>query len=243
MMLHRKMMSIFAVFFVVSLCACGSADKPLSNLDTALRTYNTWRTINVTSSQGSSNSKIVNVRSDGEYRSLLSALQGVTPSEYPKLAKWGNANYETAPSPVYWALANLASRSGQPISETYKWLMLGQVTGRYDFSRCKDQSSQGAYIELIMLNRELVKDTQNHQKEYLDSWGQTINWLKLHPYKASPMWICSHGMSAFNTSAPSKTYDDLVLKPSEQKETWAQYLDKGEKVLMEYRSGKRNPNK
>lgn len=217
------------------LSACSSANP----LDKALQEYVNWKTITVT---GQTRGNIHNFRSDGEYRTLLKAFNESSSSDYAALASWVEKHQKDIPAPLYWDLAGMALKEKKPKEVVLKWMFIGQGSGRYDVTRCKDmQSSFGAFAEILYTHNELVKLVKDNPEQSLTAWTDSLQWLRMHPYTASPMWVCSQGMPAFapTTSQPAK-YADLVTPDSQLKMGWTEYLDSVAKVLDEYKAGKRH---
>lgn len=230
--------------YVASLALCAlatsfSACCFANSLDSALKEYTNWKTITVTDQ---TNRNIHNFRSDGEYRALQKTFNEHPSSDYHALVSWVEKHQKDVPAPLYWDLANMALKEKKPNDEVLKWMFIGQGTGRYDLARCKDvQSSFGAFAEILYTHNELVKLVKDNSEQSLTAWTSSLHWLREHPYKASPMWICSQGMPAFTstTSQPAK-YEDLVTPDSQLKMGWTEYLDGAATVLGEYKSGKRH---
>ncbi len=219
----------------ISFSACSLADP----LDSALKEYTNWKTITVTSQ---TRGNIHNFRSDGEYRTLLAAFEAHPSSDYPTLVSWVEKHQKDIPAPLYWDLASMAFKEKKSNDEILKWMLIGQGTGRYDLTRCKDaRSSFGAYAELLYTHPELLQLAKAHPEQSLTAWANSIQWLRVHPYTASPMWVCSQGISAFTpTASLPATYADLVTPDSQLKMGWTEHLNNAAKVLDEYKSGKRH---
>ncbi len=208
-------------------------------LDNALNEYREWNAIEV---QKQASGNVTSMKSSAPYDRLMSSLLKVSTEQYLELVQWVNINKDHAPAPVYWYLANLSFRANKPFGETAKWLVIGQNTGTYDTGRCKDKTSRGAYIQLVRLNRQLVMNMVKNPEGYYDGWGKALIWLKENNYNASPMWVCSHGMSAFKvdeeTGEPAQV-DDLVISEELTKPTMAELIRNSEHYLNEYKSGRK----
>ena len=78
--------------------------------------------------------------------------------------------------------------------------------------------------------------------QYFEAWGSGLQWLKEHPYQASPMWICSQSLSAIEyngNNAQPATYNELVLPDNLLPMNWNAYLKDSASILEDYKSGKK----
>ena len=221
----------FSCLFLFS--ACALASSPSLELDEALKEYTQWETIQVNVEQGSN---LTSMRSDGGYKTLLANFVLFAESDYAEANNWLAVNNADIPSPLYWAMAYVASKHKQPNTEVFKWLSIAQTTGRYDIARCKDATASAAYDELFQANEDLFIPARNNFKEYLRISRATLDELKKSPYHASPMWVCSSGMAAFkfdNTDQPLPvSYNELVKLDPHPEKSWIKFIDATKNSLI-----------
>ncbi len=233
-------MKHFSGLALLTLVFCFSACSSATPLDTALKNYTNWKTITVTSqTQG----KITNVRTDGEYRALLNAFNENPSSKYPELVNWVEAHQKDVPAPLYLDLASMALKEKKPTNEILKWMFIGQTAGVYDTKRCRDPRSAGAYMELGYTHSDLVNfvksDPNQFRTIFLTVWADGLQWFKEHPYKASPMWVCSSGLSAIKYSgnkAQPATYNELVIPDNELQMNWEKFLKSSASYLEAHKA-------
>lgn len=118
---------------------------------------------------------------------------------------------------IEWVLANherlnalfLIDLSGRVFlrdrAEGLKWHYVSQMWARYDAERCTDKTAgQG----LMFLFGRLAEDVSSYANKHMfdgteeipSAIAAAVAWEKDHPSLASPLWICSHGMSAYQAT-------------------------------------------
>lgn len=171
----------------------------------------------------------------GDYLDALVAKQAFNTAAYvahytPEkhdafIMDWITQNIDALTPPFYFVMSG--KLDGSDTKAAFQWYLRGFLASRVDATLCRDTSArQGVRYLNNLLGPELPKkvktyaaadDLQEQQQEALD-------YVRAHFSKASPMWLCSHGITSFTDEESG--YDPVSKRPEVLDDMAADFLEK-----------------
>jgi hypothetical protein len=113
-------------------------------------------------------------------------------------------NMDNLPPPYAYEVARRACVS-DPEMASYVFALAGQRV-RYDAFRCTDETAKpGVQATIMSLQMPECKDTLSNWDLAAASLRKLRDAKEVFSSKASPWWICSHGLKAFGAALEKKT--------------------------------------
>lgn len=137
---------------------------------------------------------------------------------------------DTLPPPFLYELAARSFATNK--LEAGYYFGLAGTRGRYDAFRCRDKTaSAGIGMSLMVLDERLkpmMEYFRAHQKELAQAYRLVRDRNDGFNGKASPWWICSHGMMAVSAGMSGKALrEEDWLKPESEWPAIRDSLNKG----------------
>ncbi|WP_020397904.1 hypothetical protein [Kordiimonas gwangyangensis] len=138
------------------------------------------------------------------------------------------ANKDELPPPILYLLAELTFPHDP--AEAVQWYWLGHIRARLDAVLCADTTAAQGVLYLPGFARSVYAYTQANPKEAGEIGLQVMARDDLKASKASPMWICAHGVKAMNKAVQKHLGANPAI-PAPKETPW---LNEKEKVVELY---------
>lgn len=169
--------------------------------------------------------KIAALQKSGSQAQALSLLRDIPPSEEKAVIAWLEANVGKL-EPLYLIqLSNKLAKTPGKLQEAAQWFYAGTIRTRMDSMRCSDPTA-GTALELLGYHApNLVKARSNlSERDELKAMQWAMAWDKAHPPAYSPIWVCYHGIEAFNKPPSLIPENDWIRLRDTYREKSAQAL-------------------
>src|SRR5205085_11664757 len=131
-------------------------------------------------------------------RQVYAQIRQLPPSEDAAVIAWTKRHADQLP-PVF--LLEAARRQWTTDhAGAFEWYALGSLRARYDALRCTDRSAAQGIYALSGAAPEVTQAIDAERDAYREAGLRALAREDLFAGRASPWWICSHGMAAMNAA-------------------------------------------
>lgn len=137
-----------------------------------------------------------------EYNTAAYVARHAPEERSPFVRQWIMDRIDSLTPPFYYVMA--AKLDKQNTEAAFQWYLRGYLASRTDAALCRDKSARQG---VVYLNNILGPELQAKIHSFANApdihviQQKAVDYVRTHLTSASPMWLCSHGISTMTGEA------------------------------------------